>query len=77
VDGKGASHRLSADALDRHILALPCGLAVCGRDTGGRTIRELKTIGQKLSRAQEYAGNVVVLGCIPDEVVKVNHDAIQ
>ena len=30
-----------------------------------------------LTRMQEYAGNVIVLRCIPHEAVEVNHDAIQ
>jgi hypothetical protein len=30
-----------------------------------------------LTRTQEYAGNVIVLRCIPHEAVEVNHDAIQ
>jgi hypothetical protein len=42
-----------------------------------RTLQENGFFCSLLGRTQEYAGNVVVLRCIPYETVKVNHDGIQ
>jgi hypothetical protein len=42
-----------------------------------RGVHSMSLRDSALTRTQEYAGNVIVLRCIPHEAVEVNHDAIQ
>ena len=44
---------------------------------GSDNIHSMNFRDSALTRTQEYAGNVIVLRCIPHEAVEVNHDAIQ